>query len=430
MQATNPFEGMTTKQLQNMKCKVCGCTSNNCAQCIAKTGKPCHWIAPNLCSACKDESLIIQSNKSIKMKFTTETSTLKEALQRLGFAVNAKSVIPVISSVLATVTKGKVLLTTTDLMVTINHGIDCETDGEGCFLIPYHHLKNIVALETGNVSIEWNAKTGAIAKFDQDVFKLGKNSDVADFPKYPEVPKHMVAMNTEFLTAIKMAALGVSKDEYRPVMHNVCVEMESSSVTITSTDGFTIYTHQIAVDHKVEGRTELLVPSVVAKALDGCGDFKIGFNKNHMAFEAGQVFIMAKRAEGNFPQWRAAMPKHESNVTVKIGELRSAVEKAYVMSDVSNNSIDFMIKEDEVELRTEVKDTGMSSSCKVPAKSEATVEHMKFSGRFLKRIITQLESQTETDGDICFSIQNDKKATVQAFGKENVTVLVVGIAGN
>ncbi len=33
-------------------CRVCGCTDTDCRQCIAKTGKPCHWVEPDLCSAC------------------------------------------------------------------------------------------------------------------------------------------------------------------------------------------------------------------------------------------------------------------------------------------------------------------------------------------------------------------------------------------
>lgn len=34
------------------KCRVCGCTDNDCHKCIEKTGHPCHWIADDLCSAC------------------------------------------------------------------------------------------------------------------------------------------------------------------------------------------------------------------------------------------------------------------------------------------------------------------------------------------------------------------------------------------
>jgi len=34
------------------RCRVCGCTDDDCRQCIAKTGSPCYWIEPDLCSAC------------------------------------------------------------------------------------------------------------------------------------------------------------------------------------------------------------------------------------------------------------------------------------------------------------------------------------------------------------------------------------------
>lgn len=37
------------------KCRECGCTDNDCSQCIAATGEPCHWVEPDLCSRCKDE---------------------------------------------------------------------------------------------------------------------------------------------------------------------------------------------------------------------------------------------------------------------------------------------------------------------------------------------------------------------------------------
>ena len=34
-------------------CKRCGCIDCNCSDCIARTGEPCRWVAPDLCSACQ-----------------------------------------------------------------------------------------------------------------------------------------------------------------------------------------------------------------------------------------------------------------------------------------------------------------------------------------------------------------------------------------
>lgn len=33
-------------------CRSCSCTDQNCAKCIERTGQPCYWVEPDLCSAC------------------------------------------------------------------------------------------------------------------------------------------------------------------------------------------------------------------------------------------------------------------------------------------------------------------------------------------------------------------------------------------
>ena len=40
---------------QEMSCRICGCTDDNCTDCYLKTGEACHWQAPGLCSACAQE---------------------------------------------------------------------------------------------------------------------------------------------------------------------------------------------------------------------------------------------------------------------------------------------------------------------------------------------------------------------------------------
>jgi len=53
----NPFTGLV--QAARVKgapgvrrCRICGCTDDDCHQCIEKTGQPCHWVEADLCSAC------------------------------------------------------------------------------------------------------------------------------------------------------------------------------------------------------------------------------------------------------------------------------------------------------------------------------------------------------------------------------------------
>lgn len=43
---------MSTLKLRVRSCRVCGCTDTNCRGCVERTGRACHWIAGDLCSAC------------------------------------------------------------------------------------------------------------------------------------------------------------------------------------------------------------------------------------------------------------------------------------------------------------------------------------------------------------------------------------------
>lgn len=36
------------------RCRVCGCTDDDCSGCIERTGRPCWWVEHDLCSACQE----------------------------------------------------------------------------------------------------------------------------------------------------------------------------------------------------------------------------------------------------------------------------------------------------------------------------------------------------------------------------------------
>ena len=35
-----------------ISCRACGCTDDDCYCCVVKTGTPCWWVEEDLCSAC------------------------------------------------------------------------------------------------------------------------------------------------------------------------------------------------------------------------------------------------------------------------------------------------------------------------------------------------------------------------------------------
>lgn len=52
--ATGTNDAAEGENVSVRACRVCGCTDDDCRQCIEQTGQPCHWVADDLCSACAD----------------------------------------------------------------------------------------------------------------------------------------------------------------------------------------------------------------------------------------------------------------------------------------------------------------------------------------------------------------------------------------
>ena len=43
-------------------CRVCGCTDDDCSQCIEAAGAPCYWVEKDLCSRCSAEAATKEAN--------------------------------------------------------------------------------------------------------------------------------------------------------------------------------------------------------------------------------------------------------------------------------------------------------------------------------------------------------------------------------
>lgn len=52
---TDPHD-FSEEPTQTGRCRECGCTDDDCSQCVEKTGEPCYWVESDLCSACQDEA--------------------------------------------------------------------------------------------------------------------------------------------------------------------------------------------------------------------------------------------------------------------------------------------------------------------------------------------------------------------------------------
>jgi len=65
--------------MTDQQCMLCGCTDDDCRQCVEVQGRPCYWIAKNICSRCAIEAAVkfheIYERLAPKCGYTTREET-------------------------------------------------------------------------------------------------------------------------------------------------------------------------------------------------------------------------------------------------------------------------------------------------------------------------------------------------------------------
>ncbi len=368
------------------------------------------------------------------MKFIIETTKLHAALKRLGKAVNSKPLLPVIENILVTVLKKQIMLTTTDLQITISIALDCETEGKGIFLLPYKELKEVLDLSPNEpVTVTYNDKTGAVATFETSTIDFSKVGDATEFPKFTEVEDDaFFAPGDDIVGAMALAALSVSKDNLRPAMCAICVELSKDWINVTSTDAHSVFNHALPATldkfSNPNDKVNLLVPPVVADVLEGLDEITLAYTKSHVVFKAGQIMVTATMVDAQFPEWRAVMPAHHTNVETHLLELKIAAKKAWIFSDSSTNGIYLNIEARQIRLNTRNEDTAQGADCRITAAYEGEPLKVRFNGKLLDRTLDQLKGQQSNQVQIMVRKPN-QGVSFKIEGCPNTTVVLMPING-
>lgn len=85
--AVQPSEATVEQQLlqeaerpAQPACRVCGCTELDCSGCVERTGQPCWWVEPDLCSACSSDELAELSGRQVAPPVPPEPRAVNQGI--------------------------------------------------------------------------------------------------------------------------------------------------------------------------------------------------------------------------------------------------------------------------------------------------------------------------------------------------------------
>ncbi|MFB3737754.1 MAG: DNA polymerase III subunit beta [Candidatus Velamenicoccus archaeovorus] len=282
------------------------------------------------------------------MKFRCDRDALSEALQVVQRGVSSRPGIPALTGVLIEAGgDGALTLTTTDLEVSARLSIEVQVQEPGIALVPARLLADTVK-SLSDAPVEFEADQGQArircAAYEGSLRLL----PAEDFPSLqPPSGTRVVVDAPVFTEAVGQVARAASRDEARPVLTGVLVEVSREGLTLVSTDSYRLAVREVVAT--AGGEAKAIVPeramSEAGRAAGGLekGQVELFVDGSQVSFQVGQLTLTSRLIEGEFPNYRALLPEaYESRLTVSRQQLIDAVRRVGLLArDTSPVRLEF-----------------------------------------------------------------------------------------
>lgn len=245
----------------------------------------------------------------MKLKVTQEN--LSKALGYVAKVANTRGTLPVLANVLLKVEDNQLKLAATNLDIAISSHVGAQVQKEGGLTVPARLFQDLVSsLPSGVIELEQEENRLHI---QTDHYKSVINGVSADeFPVMPAIDKGMSLhiSGSVLKEGLQQVVFAASNDENRPVLTGVLFQTIENSLYIAATDSYRLAERRL-MESKQE--TKLLVPAsalhdVLRIISDQTEDVEMVCDEQQVLFRIGEVELVARLIDGNYPDYRKLIP--------------------------------------------------------------------------------------------------------------------------
>lgn len=253
------------------------------------------------------------------MKFSCEKIVLQNAIATAARSVAAKSSIPALEGLLLVCAGGMLTVSGYNMQLGIRTRFSCDVEEGGALVLNARLFGDIVRRMPDDTLtlIADDKQTVQLHCGDADFDIVGLPA--ADFPELPEVEeKNTVSLPEKTLAAmIRQTSFAVSTNEARPVHMGSLFEVDADDLTVVSVDGFRLAMRREKLERGEGGTFSFVAPGTALNEVEKvCEDIeepvRITLGDRHILFEVGETELICRRLEGDFLDYKNAIPRKNS----------------------------------------------------------------------------------------------------------------------
>ena len=308
------------------------------------------------------------------MKLTIEKADLQRGLARLQAIVEKRSSMPILANVLVTASgkgdSGRLELAATDLEVGIRGSQAAKVQKPGALTISARKLYDIVReLPDEAIQLEATPNSYLDIRCGRSRFTLAGTA-AEEYPSLPEfAPGRMVRLQAAVLSQmIEGTMYAASMDETRYNLNGVYFEVlaDTGRIRMVATDG-----HRLALVERTAGSDVSGLASGVIVPRKGLAELKrlvdeedadeveIGFEGNSGLARKGDVTLVMRLIEGEFPNYKQVIPKQcDHHLTLPADSLVRALRRVALLSAEHSRAVKVELADGKLQLSSRTPDLG------------------------------------------------------------------------
>ncbi len=323
------------------------------------------------------------------VRFSCEKALLQQAVMAVSRAVAVKSSIPALEGILLECGDG-LRLSGYNMQTGIRTALEADIEESGRIVLNAKLFGEMIRrlpddMVLFNADDKFNVKlTCGDAGFEMS----GLSAD--DYPELPEVDdEYSVTLEQRTLKAmIDQTSFAVSLNETRPIHTGALFEINDKGLTMVAVDGFRLALRREPLEHIDGGAFKFVAPGSALNEVEKiCADtddmVTVIQGKRHLLFEIGATQLICRRLEGEFLNYRNAIPMNNP-ITVEVDSkvMTESLERvSVVISEKLKSPVKCVFSCDKVYMSARTGNGDARDIC--PVRGDGNELEIGFNNRYL-----------------------------------------------
>ncbi|HCJ84655.1 MAG TPA: DNA polymerase III subunit beta [Parachlamydiales bacterium] len=254
------------------------------------------------------------------MKLILPRVELCELINKIQGVVPPKPAIPLLANVLLEAQDDQLILSVTDLIVSMRVFTSAQVMEEGALALPARRFFQLVK-ELTAPQVEIHALTGEIAYLNagSSHFKIqGMNKE--EFPALPALEEgvRLPLSQRQLKELLSRTLFAAAREDPRPVLNGILMELKNHLATFIGTDGKRLAKLKTTLETPLTGEGSYVLPiKAVEEMLKILSDkeecAEVLFLPDKMGLKLDHVTLIAKLILGQYPNVERIIPKKTQN---------------------------------------------------------------------------------------------------------------------